>query len=333
MGRVLLVALAAFALEGCKCQSSIPSTNAEIDPTRMMVDLREIASAPHPFGSARQRLVRDYILSKIDKTKANVYSQDFSAETPNPAIHQSVMGSLSRTMQGTNIYATHRDSKPSDCVVLIGSHYDTKHFDGFAYYGANDSGSSSAVLLELLRVLRPSQCRFGFVWFDGEESVLNDWYDGERKHPLKQKDNTYGSRFFADQLSPCKDGGLCLAESLGGGRIVAKILLDMVGHRDLRFSNDSHSTPSLIQLRDRVLADLGWSHLAHPVAKGIEDDHIPFLRRGIPSVNLIDFENTLDWHQPGDKISEISSESLVKSATLASRMASYIAANPKELSK
>ena len=41
----------------------------------------------------------------------------------------------------------------------------------------------------------------------------------------------------------------------------------------------------------------------------IEDDHLPFLEAGIPSVDLIDLEYDA-WHTPMDTIEQLSARSL-----------------------
>ncbi|MBK7644134.1 MAG: M28 family peptidase [Planctomycetes bacterium] len=82
-------------------------------------------------------------------------------------------------------------------MVILASHYDTKLARGrFArpFVGANDGGSSTAVLLELARALAkagPRTLTYRFLFLDGEEAVRWDWA-GE--------DNTYGSRQHAQAL-------------------------------------------------------------------------------------------------------------------------------------
>jgi len=75
----------------------------------------------------------------------------------------------------------------SDRAVMVGGHYDTKYFTQFRFVGANDGGSSAALLLELARVLRESPRGPLGVWlafFDGEEA-FGEW---------TASDSLYGDR-------------------------------------------------------------------------------------------------------------------------------------------
>ena len=41
----------------------------------------------------------------------------------------------------------------------------------------------------------------------------------------------------------------------------------------------------------------------------VEDDHIPFLRYGIPAVNIVDLDYNA-WHTPADTLEAVSEQSL-----------------------
>ena len=71
--------------------------------------------------------------------------------------------------------------------MAITGHYDTKLFKEFRFVGANDGGSSTALLIELARVVKARQNTFTIelIFFDGEEATLRDWGG---------TDHTYGSQ-------------------------------------------------------------------------------------------------------------------------------------------
>jgi glutaminyl-peptide cyclotransferase len=283
-----------------------------------MSDLREISRAAHPLGSDRQKEVADFIADRARQIIGRVEFQEFDATVPRP---RPLPMSRTETRKGRNIIALPPAPK-SSCVVLWASHYDTKHIDGFDYLGANDSASSSAALLALLSALNTpltrnaESCDLGVVWFDGEESVLPNWFDGERAHPAMITDHTYGSRFFVSRLTPCSSSR-CLPASFGGQRLHAVILLDMIGSPDLRLTRESRSHPELLRLALEASRDLGSSNLFSDDVQPIEDDHIPFVEAGIPSINLIDFQHLDHWHRPTDTPENISVESLVISTKVA----------------
>lgn len=174
--------------------------------------------------------------------------------------------------------------------LVIAGHYDTKRFP-FVFLGANDGGSSTGFLLELLRVLKDRPRRLGVevVFFDGEEA-LREW---------TALDHTYGSREYVRML---KDSG-----SQEG--VKALILVDMIGKNGLTLRRESHSTPWLTDLIWASARRLGHGRHFLDEDLPIEDDHVPFLAAGIPAVDLIDFDYPA-WHTAGDTLDQLSPRSL-----------------------
>ena len=188
--------------------------------------------------------------------------------------------------------------------VLFGGHYDTKLFREFRFVGANDGGSSTAMLLELARVLKARRNAFTIelVFFDGEEALV-DW---------NANDNTYGSRAYVDAAR--RAGTL--------SSIRALILVDMVADRQLTIRREAQSTPWLTDLIWAAAARVG--HRQHFLDESIviQDDHVPFLQAGVPAVDIIDLEpsyarpgrpepgsDTL-WHTSADTLDAVAARSL-----------------------
>ena len=192
-------------------------------------------------------------------------------------------------------------------VVILATHYDTKRTSSDArvprnpepeFIGANDGGSSTGAVLELARVLAPTKPEYTlwFVFFDGEEAFI-DW--NERNGT----DNTYGSRHMVSRLS--REGNLSNVKTL--------ILLDMVGDSNLDFMRDLQSTQWLVDIIWSAARRVG--HGSHFLGNdsAYEDDHVPFVRAGIPAVDLIDFNfgpNNEYWHTKEDTLDKISADSL-----------------------
>jgi Zn-dependent M28 family amino/carboxypeptidase len=188
----------------------------------------------------------------------------------------------------TNIRAI-RPGTGSDTIILAG-HYDTKRYD-FEFVGANDGGSSTAVLLELARITADLDLGHGleFLFFDGEEAV-RDW---------TLTDSLYGSRFDVDRRSA--------AGTLDD--LKALILIDMIGDRDLQILQETASTGWLRSLIWASADRLGYSkHFGTRFAL-IDDDHVPYLNAGIPALDLIDFDYPY-WHTPQDTLDKTSAASL-----------------------
>jgi glutaminyl-peptide cyclotransferase len=188
--------------------------------------------------------------------------------------------------------------------IVIGCHHDTKRTHGhrdparnFHFVGANDSGSGVGLMLALLQTLkdRPRQATLQFVFFDGEESLDWDWNDGARA--------LFGSRRF---VRTHRDRLLLGQEP----RVVAMVLLDMVGRTDLQIDEEERSTPELREIAWSAAVACGHQARFFRHKWEVKDDHVPFLDAGIPAIDLIDLKFNPHWHKPTDTLEHISPKSL-----------------------
>jgi glutaminyl-peptide cyclotransferase len=175
-------------------------------------------------------------------------------------------------------------------VVVVGAHYDTKDIPGFV--GAIDGASGTAVTVQLARTLKPRQARptVVFALFDGEESPRGtpDTEAGFRRAGLR------GSKVAARKLP----------------RAEAMVLLDFVGNRNLRLPREQLSDQALWERLRGAARRVGAGGAFPSATRGpISDDHLPFLNRGIPAVDLIDFDFPC-WHRACDDLSQVSKRSL-----------------------
>jgi glutaminyl-peptide cyclotransferase len=173
-------------------------------------------------------------------------------------------------------------------IVVVGAHYDTKDVPGFV--GANDGASGVAVLTQLARTLRPRTIpsTVVFIAFDGEESP-----PGAAPDEFEQK-GLRGSKVAAPRYR--------------GAR--AMILLDFVGEKGLRIPREELSDRRLWSRLRAAARRVGVGKVFPPRTQGaILDDHVPFLRQGVPSIDLIDFDYRC-FHRPCDDLSQISERSL-----------------------
>jgi Zn-dependent M28 family amino/carboxypeptidase len=191
----------------------------------------------------------------------------------------------------TNVIGVIPGENPT--VVILAGHYDTATIKGVRFVGANDGGSSAAFLLEMARVLsnRKNTFTYWVVFFDGEEA-LKQW---------SASDSLYGSRHLAERLA--SDGKL--------GQMKAMILVDMVADRHLNILRESNSTVWLSDLVFKAARTLGYSKAFSGGMFPVEDDHLPFVARGIPSVDIIDLTPFGSYHHTAqDSIDKCSPESL-----------------------
>src|ERR1700688_3304476 len=262
------------------------ATPPTIDGARAMQYVKEIvAFGPRPLGSANHKKVEDYILAHL---KGDVVENDvFTADTPEGKfpVH--------------NIIAKFPETK--DGIIVIASHYDTNYpLRNTSYIGANDGGSSSALLLEFANQLRGKK-RDGYsiwlVWDDAEESIKPD-----TEMPF-EKDSLYGITHLAEKWEA--DGTL--------KKIKAFLLADMVGDADLNIERDASSTPWLEDVVYQAATRLGYQSHFFARTMPVTDDHIPFMKRGVPSADFIDFNygyNDVFWHTTQDTVDKLSPKSL-----------------------
>jgi Zn-dependent M28 family amino/carboxypeptidase len=258
--------------------AGVPTFNA----ARAMQYTKEIvAFGPRPIGNANHQKVEQYILSHL---KGDAVEDDaFIADTP------------AGKLPVRNIVAKFPGTR--DGIIVIASHYDTNYpLRSTSYVGANDGAATTAILLELANQLRGARRPGYSVWLfftDGEEAV-KEWTDS---------DSVYGARHLAEKWE--KDGTL--------GKVKAFLLADMIGDADLNVDRDANSTRWLEDLVLQAATTLGYqSHFfSRTIATG--DDHTPFVKRGVPCADLIDFEYGYDnvfWHTPQDTVDKLSPKSL-----------------------
>lgn len=274
------------AAESSFLQAAPPADSGRlpsIDAARAMQYTREVtAFGPRPIGSANHRKLEQYI---YDHLKGDPVEDDlFTADTPEGKFPV------------RNIMAKFPGDK--DGIIVIAGHYDTNYpLRDTGYVGANDGGSSTGLLLELANQLRGKK-RDGYsvwlLWTDGEEAV-KAWTD---------TDSVYGARHLAEVWQ--KDGTL--------KKIKAFLLEDMIGDADLNINRDANSTPWLEDLVYEAATRLGYqSHFFGRTLADLGDDHMPFVQRGVPSADLIDFDYGYDnvfWHTPQDTMDKLNPQSL-----------------------
>jgi glutaminyl-peptide cyclotransferase len=249
------------------------------DSNRAWEHLRQLVSiGPRPSGSAAIEQTRGYIKDQLVKSGITAVEQKWTDDTPAGKLP---MVNLIATIPGAR----------KDRLVIAG-HYDTKRFTRFRFVGASDGGSSAAFLIELARALkaRPSAFTIELLFLDGEEAVNEVWAG---------TDNTYGSRHYVDAAK--RDGSLATLKAL--------VLIDMVGDRDLRIRRDTNSTPWLTDVIWDAARSLKLDTYFVREATEIEDDHLPFVKAGVPSVDIIDLEYP-QWHTAQDTLDFVSARSL-----------------------
>jgi Zn-dependent M28 family amino/carboxypeptidase len=240
---------------------------------------QQVSFGPRPAGSAALDQTRRYIVEQLKAAGIQSREQAFEPNTP--------IGPLKMA----NVIGTIPGARPER--IALGTHFDTKLFREFRFVGASDGASSTAVVLELGRALaqRKNPFTIELLFFDGEEAINEEWRD---------PDNRYGSKHYVAEAQK--------AGTLAG--LKALVLLDLVGDRNLNFRRESNSTRWLTDIIWATAKRLGYADHFWYQETPIEDDHIPFLRAGVPAVDLIDLDYLPQWHTAADNLDAVSARSL-----------------------
>jgi glutaminyl-peptide cyclotransferase len=244
-----------------------------------------VAIGPRPPASEGIRRAQQYIKAQLLSFGCQVDEDDFHAQTPvgdvaMKNIIAKVPGELPEKTQG---------------IILLMTHYDTLS-SVKDFVGAEDSGSSTGLMLEMARLLCPKK-QPNAVWIaflDGEEAFLN-WN--------QDNDHTYGSRELAARMAVSGDLK----------RVRAVILADMIGQKNLRIQRDSNCTKWLTDVVWKTAARLGYQDIFVSTESAIDDDHQPFLSRGVPAVDIIDLDGYTQpgyWHTTQDTMDKLSPKNI-----------------------
>jgi glutaminyl-peptide cyclotransferase len=242
-----------------------------------------VSFGPRPPASEAIHRTQEYIHSQLAGFGCTVDEDSFNAQTP--------IGSVAMKNIVAKVPGTGRG------IILLLTHYDTLRLDGFV--GAEDGGSSSGLMLEMARLLCSGKPRANAMWIaflDGEEAQMvqngvAQWSD---------EDSVYGSRELAARMAISGDLK----------NIRAVILADMVGQYNLRIERESNSTHTLTDFVWNIASRLGYGDIFVSQQTAIEDDHLPFLKRDVPAVDIIDLDGYQYWHTTQDTLDKVSAASL-----------------------
>ncbi len=273
-------------------------TNGKISGATTYAITKELlAVAPRRFyGSPGHAAAETFIKSHFapEDKDHRLITDEFTASTP-------------AGLQTLRNYIVKYPGK-KDGIIVLGSHYETNYpLKDIGFVGANDGACTSALLIafgEYFRTHPPQGYSVYLVFFDGEEAVKS-WSDS---------DSLYGSRHLAARWS--QDGTI--------GHIKGLLLADMIGDKNLDIDQDANSDPHLIDLLKQAAKETGHSNALSSDNTPMEDDTLPFHKRGVPVLDVIDYDygphnNQLPdgyHHTAQDTIDKISPQSLQTSADI-----------------
>jgi glutaminyl-peptide cyclotransferase len=231
---------------------------------------------------------QDFLRNHFQASHDQLEQDSFTADTPIGPVPM------------CNFIVRYPGKKPG--AIVLGTHYETNYpLRNIGFVGANDGAATTGLLMAIGDRLH-AQTAGGkkldgysvwLVFFDGEEAI-NTW---------SRSDSTYGSRHLAARWG--RDGTL--------GQIKAFMLADMIGDKDLDIQRESNSTPWLISLVGQAAHRFGYDHYFFQREMAVEDDHLAFVERGVPSIDVIDLDygpNNSYHHSAQDTMDKVSARSL-----------------------
>lgn len=259
------------------------------------------ACTPRNAGTLRGRLAANWIVDKVSRYGVDADIDTFEDETPygKKVFH--------------NVEVLFKAKEKSRPWIVFMSHFDTAPTVKGRFEGANDSASTTGLMISLAASLRRAGGCCGnnilFVWTDGEECFKE----------YGPSDGFHGSRHLVKKI---------IAEKRD---VLAAVCLDMLGDRDLNIMLPYNSTKHLIDAALQAAKNVKLEKFISLEKRfDIRDDHTAFLEAGYPAIDLIDFEFGSKpglndyWHTPKDSIDKISAESLYVSGRIAAELLNII---------
>ena len=300
-----------FANQTEKAWTPLVSGEAILERTRRLCALGPRVSGTPGIERARAELSLQF----HEAGYPNLIRRSFTSKTPDPRSSPQEGDLSDRSFPNqtrfVNLIAELPGARREG--IAIAAHYDSKLLEGFEFTGANDAASAVATVVTIAEKLaqearsKPRERSLYFVLFDGEESIRHQW---------QSPDCTYGSRHLADELSRLGAQAPFPIKSL--------VLLDMIGAPKLWLGDDQKSDGRLRRLFRKTSREVFGLSLLDRAGQvnAIVDDHIPFMQRGIPAIDLIDGAFAAGgsrptwWHTAEDTVDRLSARSLEKVATL-----------------
>ena len=278
---LLFIAALALPVPGC-AQEHFDGAHA-LDYARQFV-----AIGPRwPTGPGHIK-AEEFLRSHFQRTHDQLEEDTFTADTPIGPVPM------------CNFIVRYPGKKPG--AILLGTHYETNYpLRNIGFVGANDGAATTGLLMAIGDRLHADTAggkkldgySVWLVFFDGEEAI-NTW---------SRSDSTYGSRHLAARWG--RDGTL--------GQIKAFMLADMIGDKDLDIQRETNSTTWLISLVGQAAHKFGYDRYFFQREMAVEDDHLPFVARGVPSIDVIDLDygpNNSYHHTAQDTMDKVSARSL-----------------------
>lgn len=304
MQKMLLTALGALVLASCGTQAKESASGAETpeittpavvfseDSAYSYIE-KQVSFGPRVPNTAAHRQTADWLASELKRHggEVTVWNADLKAFDGTILKARNIFGRFNPSQSSRILFVAHWDCRPwadQDPDPERSRH---------PVDGANDGASGVGVLLEIARAAGAKTPDKGvdILFVDAE-----DWgSDGD------EDSWALGARHFVENMPE-------------GYAPESVIILDMVGGTDACFPREYFSQQSDPALLDRIYAtaaSAGYAaYFPNHIGGAVTDDHVQFIKAGIPAVDIIDYRNDSgfhpSWHTGADDMTAIDKASL-----------------------
>lgn len=277
-------AMAAALAAAMAFAANPPASAAGFDGARALRDIEtQVAFGPRVPGKPGHKAAREWIVAQIRELGFVAVEDPFEAK----------LALIAATGPAVNIWALPKPEAEMTAdarkLILISAHWDSRpladrdaNAPREAMPAANDGASGVAVALEFARGLKRAGLadRVALAFWDAEDSGVE-----------------------SDNKSYCVGSQRAAANPPAWfGRVAVGINLDMVGAKGARFGMEPNSVqkaPSVFIRLWNIGMDLAPGLFADKQISPMYDDHIPFLDKGLPYVDIIGFPYP-HWHTTQD---------------------------------
>jgi Zn-dependent M28 family amino/carboxypeptidase len=296
--RILLVLVLVLFAATPPLRAQQPSGQAIYNLTQQFLAVAPKRFNGSPGHMAAEEFIKDHF--KPEAAKGDFLTDQFTAITP----------AGPQTMRNYIVRFPGKAPRPGETpgIIVLASHYETNYpLRDIPFVGANDGACTTALLIELGQYFRTHPPQGYSVWllFDDGEEAVQSWSESDSLYGTKHQ----AAKWFSDGTAR---------------RIKAVLIADMIGDKDLNILEEMGSTPWLRAIFQQAAINTRRTANVFKTQGSEEDDHLPFLQRGIPALDVIDVDygpHTIAapdgyHHTVQDTLDKISPQSLQISSDL-----------------
>ena len=301
--------LALLTLTGCDTVERFrgPKTAFSGDSALAYAQL-QLGFGPRVPGTAGHRQAGDWIVAQMRARADSVEVQRWTHVTQrgDTLPMRNILARFRPERTERVLYITHWDTRPTaDNDRNLGAR-------ARPILGANDGAAGVGFFIALADALKKTPPTVGvdLLFVDGEDY-------GNFEDPsdtTKNKDVLIGSQYFAKTMPTTY-------------KPIFGVVWDMIGDKALNIYQEGHSVSAAPEVVSRVWGvakELGYDRYFVPEARGgITDDHLPFIRKGLRVIDVVDINYCSDGssncdgdtgrnlhHTQQDTIEHVSAKSL-----------------------